>query len=158
MSNNSTGWATGNWRISLRYWIKNINARELKIIFIKMKFLGNQIKVKGKVFYGQEPPSGDSTATECGVNYQLLAVIYWSTHGELLVAVEHNQLRTMASETVDPINWLLPPPSWAVPPERLVHSINRCSAWNRPCNLQHARKPHCLWGLSWCKINVGRVL
>ena len=28
-----------------------------------------------KVFYGQEPPSGESTATECGVNYQLLAVI-----------------------------------------------------------------------------------
>ena len=25
-------------------------------------------------------------------------------------------------------NWLVaPPPSWAVPPERLVHSINRCS-------------------------------
>ena len=30
---------------------------------------------KGKVFYGQEPPSGESTTTECGVNYQLLAVI-----------------------------------------------------------------------------------
>ena len=31
---------------------------------------------KGKVFYGQEPPSGESPATECGFNYQLLAVIY----------------------------------------------------------------------------------
>ena len=31
---------------------------------------------KGKVFYGQEPPSGESTTTECRVNYQLLAVIY----------------------------------------------------------------------------------
>ena len=30
---------------------------------------------KGKVFYGQEPPSGESTTTECGVKYQLLAVI-----------------------------------------------------------------------------------
>ena len=30
---------------------------------------------KSKVFYGQEPPSGESTTTECGVNYQLLAVI-----------------------------------------------------------------------------------
>ena len=29
----------------------------------------------GKVFYGQEPPSGESTTTECGVNYQLLTVI-----------------------------------------------------------------------------------
>ena len=30
---------------------------------------------KGKVFYCQEPLSGESTTTECGVNYQLLAVI-----------------------------------------------------------------------------------
>ena len=30
---------------------------------------------KGKVFYGQEHPSGESTTTECGFNYQLLAVI-----------------------------------------------------------------------------------
>ena len=29
-----------------------------------------------KVFYGQEPPSGESTATEYGFNYQLLAVMY----------------------------------------------------------------------------------
>ena len=32
-------------------------------------------KGKGKVVYGQEPPSGESTTTECGFNYQLLAVI-----------------------------------------------------------------------------------
>ena len=31
---------------------------------------------KCKVFYDQEPPCGESTTTECGVNYQLLAVIY----------------------------------------------------------------------------------
>ena len=30
---------------------------------------------EGKVFYGQEPPNGESTTTECAVNYQLLAVI-----------------------------------------------------------------------------------
>ena len=30
---------------------------------------------KGKVFYGQESPSGESTTTEYGVNYQLFAVI-----------------------------------------------------------------------------------
>ena len=34
---------------------------------------------KGKVFYGQEPPSGEFTTTGCGFNYQLLAVIYWSS-------------------------------------------------------------------------------
>ena len=32
--------------------------------------------VKGKIFYSQEPPSGESTTTECGINYQLLAAIY----------------------------------------------------------------------------------
>ena len=31
-------------------------------------------KVKKVVFYGQEPLSGESTTTECGVNYQLLSV------------------------------------------------------------------------------------
>ena len=30
---------------------------------------------EGKVFCGQEPPSGQSTTTECEVIYQLLAVI-----------------------------------------------------------------------------------
>ena len=55
--------------------------------------------------------------------------------GELLVAVNHNQLRTMASETVDPIDWSHPPPSWAVPPKRLVHSINQGNqSGNRTCN------------------------
>ena len=29
--------------------------------------------------YGQEPPSGESTTTECGFNYQLLLVIYRSS-------------------------------------------------------------------------------
>ena len=46
---------------------------------------------------------------------------------ELLVAVNHNQLRTMVSETVDSIDWSHPLPSWAVPPERHVHSINQCN-------------------------------
>ena len=57
----------------------------------------------------------------------------------------------MASETVDPIDWSQPPPSWAVPPERLVHSIIRWStatAGFRSCNLQHERQPPCLCGHS----------
>ena len=40
----------------------------------------------------------------------------------------------MASETVDPIDWSHLPPSWAVPPERLVHSINQCT--QRDSNVQ----------------------
>ena len=33
-------------------------------------------KIKGKVFYGQEPPSGESTTTGSGVDYQLLSVMH----------------------------------------------------------------------------------
>ena len=53
---------------------------------------------KYKVLNGLEPPSGESTTTECGVKYQLLAVIYRSCpmgNSDLLVTVDHNQLRTM---------------------------------------------------------------
>ena len=56
-------------------------------------------------------------------------------NGELQVAVNHNQLRTMASETVHPIDWSHPPPSWSVTPERHVHSINQCNlSGTRTCN------------------------
>ena len=44
---------------------------------------------------------------------------------ELLVAVYHNQLRTMASETVDLIDWSHRPHAWAVPPElHVLHGVN----------------------------------
>ena len=40
-------------------------------------FIVSKRKGKGASrFYGQEPPSGESTTTDYGVNYQLLAVIY----------------------------------------------------------------------------------
>ena len=38
-----------------------------------------EIGLKGKVFYGQEHPSGEPTTSECGVKYKLLTVIYWSS-------------------------------------------------------------------------------
>ena len=44
-------------------------------MYFVVLILNHLKKVKGKVFYGQESPSGESTTTECGVNYQLLAVI-----------------------------------------------------------------------------------
>ena len=56
---------------------------------------------------------------------------------ELVVAVDYNQLQTMASEAVDPIDWSHPHPHGQYPPERLVHSINwysLSSTGNRPCN------------------------
>ena len=56
-------------------------------------------------------------------------------NGELLVAVYHNQLRTMASETVDPIDWSHPPPAWAVRSESPMHSVNQCNlSGTRTCN------------------------
>ena len=45
--------------------------RRLDFFFFHARFIE-----KGNVFYGLEPPSGESTTTECVVNYQLLAVIY----------------------------------------------------------------------------------
>ena len=43
---------------------------QFNIILIILKYTC-YIKVKFKVFYGQEPPSGESTTTECGgiINY-----------------------------------------------------------------------------------------
>ena len=82
---------------------------------------------KVKVFYGQEPPSGESTTTECGVNYQLLAVIteaaLWGTP-----SCSHPQPATdNCVRDWSQIDWSHPPPSWPVPPECLVHSINQCN-------------------------------
>ena len=65
-------------------------------------------------------------------------ITQWSSQWELRVAVDHNQLCTMAPETVDPSDWSHPTRTlmaWAVPPESFVHSINLCSlSGNRPCN------------------------
>ena len=47
---------------------------------------------------------------------------------ELLVAVNHSQLRIRASETLDPIDWSHPPPVWAVLSENHVHSINSATS------------------------------
>ena len=64
------------------------------------RYLQSAYNGKGKVFYGQEPQSGESTTTECDVNYQLLAVMLLKKpNGELPVAVNHSQLQTMATET-----------------------------------------------------------
>ena len=66
------------------------------------------------------------------VNYQLLVVItevaQWGTPS-------CSQPQTA---TENPIDWSHPLPSWAVPPEHLVQSINRCSSATtgiRSCNL-----------------------
>ena len=78
-----------------------------------MSTLQQQPTKEGKVVYGQEPPSGESTTTECGFNYQLLAVItkvdQWGAPScsQPQPAMD-NGVRD--SETVDPIDWSHPPP------------------------------------------------
>ena len=44
-------------------------------------------KSKGKVFYGQDPPSIESTTTECGVNHQQLAVMLLNTTASIMEPV-----------------------------------------------------------------------
>ena len=76
----------------------------------KIKTL-SKLKVKKVVFYGQEPPSGESTTTECGFNYQLLAVIYWSSPmGSSWLQSTTTSYGQWRQKTVDPIDWSHPPP------------------------------------------------
>lgn len=71
------------------------------------------------------------STTVCVVNYHLTcrASQLKNHHGKLLVAVDLNQLRSMASKIVDPTD----PPLYTpilyrvVTPERDLHSTNRCS-------------------------------
>ena len=79
-----------------------------------------------KVYFGQVLSSGESTSTVCGVNCQLLAVMLHGLSNEQLpVAVDHSQLWTMASDTVDSIDWPLPfTRHRAVPPEFHFHDAN----------------------------------
>ena len=51
-----------------------INLHHIEYVGVKRCTVINKSN-EGTVFHGQEPPSGESTNTECGVNYQLLAVI-----------------------------------------------------------------------------------
>ena len=42
----------------------------------RVRLRNEELSIVKNVFYGQEHPSGESTKTKCGVNYQLLVVIY----------------------------------------------------------------------------------
>lgn len=61
----------------------------------------------GKVLYGLEPHSGESSSPICGINYQLLEVMLLMFM-LYQIAVHPNQLRTIAFETADPIDWHYP--------------------------------------------------
>ena len=83
--------------------------KNLEIIFTCI-FL--EVQSKGKVFYGQD------RASQWRIYYHRMwgqlsttcSNVLKQPNGELLVAVIHIELLTMASETVDPIDWSHPPP------------------------------------------------
>ena len=109
-------------------------------------FLFILVKGKCKVFYGEEPPSLESATTECGVNYQLLAVIsevaQWETPGcSRPQPAPDNGARDGRS------NWLVaPPPSWAVPPEfHVLHRVN--AAYKSQDLLQQLGLVHAFTGM-----------
>ena len=65
------------------YWLWNVffNDNIISGMYQQMQRSNQKVDLvenndKGKVIYGQEPPSRESTTTECRLNYQLLAVIY----------------------------------------------------------------------------------
>ena len=64
----------------IRKWIfeflSKFQGRGTKNFRVNPIRVAEPLKGKDKVFYGREPPSGESTTTECVVNYQLLAVMY----------------------------------------------------------------------------------
>ena len=126
--------------------------RPINLIYVSgtsaMRQAYNNLEVKGKVFY-----------VYWRIYYHRMRVQLSTTcsnvlkqpNGELLVALNHNQLRTMASETVDPIDWSHPPPSWAVPPEpRTPRAEYKSVQPQRDSNVQsqQARQPPCLCGHS----------
>ena len=88
---------------SQSYWFSIYSSAEMGLI-------NRSLISKGKVFYGQEPPSGESTITECGVNYQQLAVIYWSSPmGNS--SCSRPQLATDNGIRDGRSNWLMAPPT-----------------------------------------------
>ena len=61
--------------------------------------------------HGQEPPSGESTTTECVVNYQLLAVMYWSSKMGNSYSCSQPQPATYNGVRDGRSNWLVASPT-----------------------------------------------
>ena len=92
----------------MAWYSKAVTMHRACVAFVTMVL---PLKVKGKVFYGQEPPSGESTTTECGFNYQLRAVItevaQWGAPScSQPQAATNNGVRDGRS------NWLVAPPPY----------------------------------------------
>ena len=140
--------------MGLRFWL----LAYFDIIFTYLPiFIWRNKKVKGKVVYGQEPPSGESTPKECGFNYQQLAVI---TEVAQWGAPSCSQPQPATDNGVRDgrSNWLIAPPTLhrAVPPElHVLHTAMRAANHKTCCSesaanvrLQNARPTHCRCGHS----------
>ena len=57
--------------LGLNLWVDTYKKQNRKIKYFSLHLLHYSVKV----FYGQEPPSGESTTTECEVNYQILGIM-----------------------------------------------------------------------------------
>ena len=86
---------------------------KLSLRLYRYLYLYETVAKEGKVFYGQARAS--KRRMDCHCSWGKLSISCSNAtevaHGQLPVAVHHFQLRTMASETVDPIDWPLLPHS-----------------------------------------------
>ena len=114
-------WYSYSWPEHPSWWIRSPIAKATARTFVHPALGASQWKIYYRRMRGQ-------LSTTC-------SNVLKQSNRELLVAINHNQLRTMASEMVDQIDFLHPPPLSAVPHERLVHSINQCNlSRNRTCH------------------------
>ena len=89
---------------------------EIKVVIgiTDQLILQKKVKVKSSI----TSPPVENLATVVGQLSTTSSNANEVAHGQLPVAVDHSQLRVMASETVDPIDWPLPLTLYrAVPPE-----------------------------------------
>ena len=64
--------------------VPSVHVKKYIYLITRKVYLSIKVKVKDKVLYGQEFPSGESTTTECRVNYQQLTestevVKFWNS-------------------------------------------------------------------------------
>ena len=106
--------------------------------------------MKGKVFYRQRSPRGEYSRTVSGLNYQILAVMQLNLpNGQPLVAVDHNQLLALTSETVCPTDWslLLPLTVQYFFSATCTVQIDDATVGNGSRNFWRTRQPPCHSGI-----------
>ena len=103
-------------------------------------------KVKDKVFYGQEPPSRESTTTICEVNYLLAVMLLNLPTVELICSGPHPAIENGVREGRS--NWHVVAPTlhWAIPPE--LHVLHDAIAGYKSQDLlQPLGREHATFGM-----------